>query len=862
MNLQTKRTEFRISAIAAWLLLTGAAGCSFQPADAGVGSSAQSISCLVCGANADLGTGTVGQPPPPPPPSGGTFTVHALGNMCLDFGGQAYWAPGAPVTLYWCNGSIAQEFDVQEVAGAGHDVTLHLGTGTDNNYCIGARGGKAVAGAALEIQVCNGSAAQQFALDGDSIIAGHLPGIVFQGGLARSFLPITSPPQPIVRELVARPLDGVTNAKTPIVLGPRQLTQDEYLTFVPTDKSNRKPHSGFVTPVPLTGQNLQMTLQGATWGTVVDLPYSTIDMTGYLDTPIHDGVTLRGDRWTTGYGPLIEYNNNDDGPIFELGTDTVPGGHSARITGLRFQGATWGTDQPVKLTAIKVHDDGDTTVIIDHNELYDFTSNGIEVHGKLVDHIGSCGLVTFPSLPRATPVRISENFIHHVIGDGQGYGVVAGYGGFPLVERNTAYQNRHTVAASPDALSGYVATDNFILHQAPIYNGYDHTSNFDVHGDGSALCRDHWGGDAGDYVVIQYNTVLSNDRQNVLIRGQSCRPGLVDGNIFGEGKDVTEVSVPVPFTCSPRLILDGGAVVNLKVNGYVDPAPPDLNVTANNAYGQAPPVDQIAVGDFDGNGIDDIFITTGTGWFYSPGGKNEWRWLRRASEQVGMLRLGDLDGDGRTDVIRANGSELLVSWGGVSDWQTLTQTPARLPITSYAIGNFDGDRMHGDDIFVTDGARWYVAKNGHNFTQTQTSSVPASAMRFGDFDGDGKTDVFAVVGGHWSFSSDAVGAWQALPGAPGDSDNLIAADFDGDGRTDIGRYYIDGFIDTHTPIWKFAYSPSARAPFTGERVTDSPAAWGGHFVDGPGVIWWDADDEFTLGSGTAANAKLSRQKMK
>ena len=62
-------------------------------------------------------------------------------------------------------------------------------------------------------------------------------------------------------------------------------------------------------------------------------------------------------------------------------------------------------------------------------------------------------------------------------------------------------------------------------------------------------------------------------------------------------------------------------------------------------------------------------------------------------------------------------------------------------------------------------------------------------------------------------------------------------------------------------MWKFDYSPAARASFTGTRITNGPAAWSGHFADGPGVIWWDGDD-FDFGTGAAPSVPLSRQKMK
>jgi hypothetical protein len=521
------------------MLVLVAVGCTMQPADGTLGSLEQAAKCIDCGGGDTGGGGGTGgtgggggggggtttiPAPPPPPVSGGTFTVRALGKMCLDFGGQAWWAPGAPVTLYWCNGTIAQEFDVQEVAGAGHDVTLHVGTGLDNNYCIGARGGQPVAGAVLEMQVCDGSEAQQFALDGDSIIAG--PRQFLTG--ASSFLnPLAV--QPIQRWLVAKPLNDVTNAKTPIVLGPRQLTENEYLRFVATDGTSRPPHSGFMTS-PTTGAQLRAAMQAASWGQVITIPDSPVIYTlnGTLNVDIPAGVTMRGDRKFTGSGPYIQETFNESGTMFLINAADV------RVTGIHFQGAKWGTDQTAALGAIQVQDGA--TVTIDHNEFTQFTTAAVNVRGADSNDNGVCPPDPLP-YPRQTPVRVSGNFFHHNIANNQGYGVVADYGGFPLVERNVGYMNRHTIAASYDTSDGYVATDNFVQSQGPAYGfaGLDKTANFDVHGSLSLNCADRSAGYAGDYVIIQYNTLLSDDRPNIKIRGESCRTGTVAGNIFAEG---------------------------------------------------------------------------------------------------------------------------------------------------------------------------------------------------------------------------------------------------------------------------------------------------------------------------------------
>ena len=116
-------------------------------------------------------------------------------------------------------------------------------------------------------------------------------------------------------------------------------------------------------------------------------------------------------------------------------------------------------------------------------------------------------------------------------------------------------------------------------------------------------------------------------------------------------------------------------------------------VDENNQFGNSStpfpdPGAHLAVGDFDGDGAADLFMATGTAWYYSPGGAAEWRFLNAQSERINSLLFGDFDGDGRTDIVMQYGSRLLVSWGGESDWEVLNPGPIKGFLNEMAVGKF------------------------------------------------------------------------------------------------------------------------------------------------------------------------------
>ena len=152
------------------------------------------------------------------------FYIKALGDRCLDFGGQAYWAIGAPVYTYRCNGTVAQQVRVKEL-DAGYDVELRV---PNTSLCIGVRGGAVTPGAALELQFCNQTPAQRFAVDGDAIMMG----IQSAGN--------------VTREYVIEPDQSRTALRTPLVVGTREASDAEYFRFYAVDGTDLTPTTGFV----------------------------------------------------------------------------------------------------------------------------------------------------------------------------------------------------------------------------------------------------------------------------------------------------------------------------------------------------------------------------------------------------------------------------------------------------------------------------------------------------------------------------------------------------------------------------------------------------------------------------------------
>jgi hypothetical protein len=123
------------------------------------------------------------------------------------------------------------------------------------------------------------------------------------------------------------------------------------------------------------------------------------------------------------------------------------------------------------------------------------------------------------------------------------------------------------------------------------------------------------------------------------------------------------------------------------------------------------------------------------------------------------------------------------SSGGAVNWADLA--PYTFDVSEVGFGDFDGDGR--TDVFHTSDRQWRFSAGGAgNWQSLATAGEALTALRFGDFDGDGRTDVFSTAGGQWRYSSGGRTGWIALATSGCALTSLhVAGDFNGDGRSDV-----------------------------------------------------------------------------
>ena len=218
---------------------------------------------------------------------------------------------------------------------------------------------------------------------------------------------------------------------------------------------------------------------------------------------------------------------------------------------------------------------------------------------------------------------------------------------------------------------------------------------------------------------------------------------------------------------------------------------------------------QVGVGDLDGDGRDDVFVSDAASglWFQSlTDGAGGFTYRRGRGLPVGQVHLPDFNGDGRADLFVNDAN-------GANDANDVTKGRWSVGLNDGA-GGFTFTRGQGTAGFAAqvanlDGNAWadlflfQAASGAWGEWLTQPTAVvrlysgqwaAGGAVHVADLEGDGHDDVvwYDPSSGAWASHlargpgrfSDAAGVW--APGA-----QVAVGDLDGDGRADVFLYHAE-----------------------------------------------------------------------
>jgi hypothetical protein len=448
------------------------------------------------------------------------------------------------------------------------------------------------------------------------------------------------------------------------------------------------------------------------------------------------------------------------------------------IRGFRIYGPTFG-DQKDMDDYVGIRIDNCSDAEIYNMDIAGWGGAAIEVRHPLLD---SQPL----SWPDKTWVRIHDNYLHHNLhtandndSHSAGYGVNTSKKGCSDIYHNVFDYNNHDVTADGDA-GGYIALQNLILkgggqHSTGHFGKYMHV--FDVHGDQQScswLSHPFSGGytcgHAPGFNMVE-NTFQYKNSDDIGIRGTVRFQSFIQHNVFARSSERNAID----------LFDDNGIAVD------------------HNSY-DADTFGHYTTCDFDGDGVDDLFLATGVTWWYSSGGQFPWTFMQADRNRADQLAFGDFDHDNRCDVLEGSTQSGVwyISRGGVSPFEPLGKDSYGHaldflhPLSEVRFGNFDPSVRDHTGKWITGAfwrdptGQWFVTPlNKVDWQYIGGSSFPLKDLKFGDFDGDGVTDVLAVVAGRWAISSGGRGTWKQWNQTLGDAvQNLYVANMDANDRSD------------------------------------------------------------------------------
>ncbi len=419
-----------------------------------------------------------------------------------------------------------------------------------------------------------------------------------------------------------------------------------------------------------------------------------LDLSHHLGGAIHiaDGVQLIGERVAEAGkpfqpGPRLYVTpdpysssvSNWPSPLFQIDGDNV------RISGVRLEGpgatpAWWTRIDPAPgyTAAISLYDK--MNIEIDHNELHGWNTFAVGVFGPADINFGEnrAGRVWESWTKRATsdssgihypverePVWIHDNYFHDNFWSTpyEGYGVDVGLGGHALIERNVFDVHFHAIATDGNFGSGYRAYRNLVFR--------NHEQMFDMHG---RRCppAPAWtcppGTPAAHDIDIRWNSFSLPQVPAVKLMGTpELTPygAAVQSNVFAHsfiGPDQSSCHRGNPYTADAVVMCGDGLLIGAD------------NLLGVLSWGD--PVHHSGSCDFDGDGINDDFMTTGQTWWYRSGdqrnGPTPWVFLNTNTLLFRDVTLGYFSAASMRNHVCDVLDNGWISVGGAGPWVPLT----------------------------------------------------------------------------------------------------------------------------------------------------------------------------------------------
>lgn len=171
--------------------------------------------------------------------------------------------------------------------------------------------------------------------------------------------------------------------------------------------------------------------------------------------------------------------------------------------------------------------------------------------------------------------------------------------------------------------------------------------------------------------------------------------------------------------------------------------------------------------DFNGNGVTDFFTVVDGRWLVMYDGVGEWVEINNSTIPVTNYRFGDVTGNGKTDIMRMGPNyDIYVSDDGVGGWRVLTGG-GQLAVY-FQVVDFNGDNVT-DLVYFKNETNQFNQVKGYMYVKYSGAGSWKrigtdynmdnnldyyNNFRFGDFNGDGITDIFrhsnARLGVYWN----------------------------------------------------------------------------------------------------------------